>query len=106
MHGTNRTAKVTRARPVVQSQATLHAMKIISWIFLAVGIACILFGLASCHHYHAVNPPLEAYQPDWNAEAHAEPYIALERFFYNMAGGVIALSLGFYLRGKARKTHS
>jgi hypothetical protein len=84
----------------------LYTMKILSWIFLGVGIACIFFGLASCHHYYAVNPPPEAYQPGWNAEAHAEPYIAFERFFYIMAGGVVALSLGLYFRGKARKTHS
>jgi hypothetical protein len=81
-------------------------MKLLSWIFLTGGIVCIVLGLGSCVHYYQVNPPPEAYQPAWDAEAQASPYIAFERFFYIMAGGTIALSLGFYLRGKARKTHS
>jgi len=75
-------------------------MKLLSWAFFLVGIACFLIGLVSCHHYYVVNPPPEASQPGWNSEAQSYPYVAAENFFYLMAGGVIALSLGFYFRRK------
>lgn len=78
-------------------------MKLISWIFIVAGIGCIFIGLASCQHYYAVNPPPEASQPGWDGDAQAEPYIALGRFFYLMAGGVLAISLGAYLMGRARR---
>jgi hypothetical protein len=68
-----------------------------------VGIACILFGLGSFVHYHRVNPPPEASQPGWDGEARAYPYIAFKRFFFIMAGGVLALSFGFYFRTKPRQ---
>ena len=81
-------------------------MKLLAWIFILVGLASILFGLGSCRHYYAVNPPPEAYQPGWDADAQAEPYIAFETFFYTMAGGVIAISLGLYLRRRVRPDFS
>lgn len=63
---------------------------------------CILIGLASCYHYYAANPPPEAYKPGWDGDAQVTPFVSLERFFFIMAGGVIALSLGFYFRRKTR----
>ena len=97
---------VMTVRRQSRRKASPITRKILSWILFVVGIACIVFGLVSCHHYYVVNPPPEAYQPGWDGEAQAYPYIAFERFFYIMAGGVLSLSLGFYLRGKVRKIHS
>ena len=81
-------------------------MKILSRMLLVVGIAGILFGLASCVHFYTVNPPPEASQPNWDAEAHDEPYIAFARFICTFGGGVIAFLVGFYLYGKTRRIHS
>jgi hypothetical protein len=79
-------------------------MRLLSRTFFVVGISSVLFGLGSCVRYYQVNPLPEAYQPGWDADAQADAPIAFERMFYITAGGVLALALGFYLRGKARKT--
>jgi hypothetical protein len=71
-----------------------------------IGIAFIVFGLASCVHYYQVNPPPEASKPEWDGDGQAYPYVAFQRFFFIMAGGVSALCLGLYLRGKSRPISS
>jgi hypothetical protein len=71
-----------------------------------VGIAFIVFGLGSCVHYYQTNPPPEASKPGWDGDAQAYPYVAFQRFFVIMAGGVAALFLGLYLRGKSRQIPS
>ena len=82
----------------------LRAMKYISWSLLTLGVATILFGVGSFLHYYAVNPPLEAFQSGWDADAHAEPYIFFHRLFWTFAGGTFTSALGFYMHGKIRKT--
>ena len=71
-----------------------------------VGIAFIVFGLGSCAHYYHAHPPPEASKPGWDGDAQAYPYVAFQRFFVIMAGGVVALCLGLYLRGKSRPIRS
>jgi hypothetical protein len=83
-------------------------MKRLSFIFFLVGIACVFVGLRSCEHYYALNPPPEASQPGWDGDAHAEPYIAFERFFFLLAGGGLSVAVGCYLfsRGARKQADS
>jgi hypothetical protein len=81
-------------------------MRFVSRILFIVGIGCLIFGLGSCVQYYRTDlhrEPYQTYQNGWDADAFPEPYIALERFFIVMSGGVVALCLGFYLRGKVRQ---
>jgi hypothetical protein len=72
-------------------------MKIASWIFITVGFGGILFGLASCQHYYAVNPPPEAFKPGWDADAHIEPYVAFIRFWVSVVAGFYFVRFGKFL---------
>ena len=93
------------ARPLrrlgVSSLGAHNQVRILARVLVVVGIACMLFALASCAHYYATNPPPEASSPTWDAESRTDPYIRAIVFWIALGAGLYTFRLGRFLYGRA-----
>ena len=78
-------------------------MKYLARIFIGTGVLCMILGLVSCWQ----DPdPGHSPPPGFDADGDHRPYLAFGRFFTWMAGGAVAVCVGFYFRGDATQGSS